>query len=79
MARNLCWPFDFRSPLKDVLRSLPGALGAPRVFYAREAILQHLEDLEDIYLADRALERIRSGKSKTVPLDEVMKRYGMDD
>jgi RHH-type rel operon transcriptional repressor/antitoxin RelB len=61
------------------LEKLARRTGRTKSFYAREAILQHLEDLEDIYLADRALERIRSGKSKTVPLDEVMKRYGMDD
>jgi RHH-type rel operon transcriptional repressor/antitoxin RelB len=61
------------------LEKLARRTGRTKSFYAREAILQHLEDMEDIYLADRALERIRTGKSKTVPLDEVMKRYGMDD
>jgi RHH-type rel operon transcriptional repressor/antitoxin RelB len=61
------------------LEKLARRTGRTKGFYAREAILQHLEDLEDIYLADRALERIHSGKSKTMPLDEVMKRYGMDD
>jgi RHH-type transcriptional regulator, rel operon repressor / antitoxin RelB len=48
-------------------------------FYAREAILQHLEDLEDIYLAERALVRIRSGDDDTIPLEKVMKRQGMED
>jgi RHH-type rel operon transcriptional repressor/antitoxin RelB len=61
------------------LEKLARRTGRTKSFYARQAILQHLEDLEDIYLADRALERIRSGKSGTVPLDEVMKSYGMDD
>jgi RHH-type rel operon transcriptional repressor/antitoxin RelB len=61
------------------LEKLARRTGRTKSFYARQAILRHLEDLEDIYLADRALERIRSGKSRTLPLDEVMKSYGMDD
>jgi PHP family Zn ribbon phosphoesterase len=32
--------------------------------------------LEDLYLAEQRLIAIRAGKSKTVPLEEVMKRYG---
>ena len=31
--------------------------GRTKTFYAREAILQHLENLEDIYLATQRLER----------------------
>ncbi len=31
--------------------------GRTKTFYAREAILEHLEDLEDIYLAARRLRR----------------------
>jgi hypothetical protein len=43
----------------------------------REAILQHLEDLEDLYLAEDRLERIRSDDEPTIPLEEVMKRHGL--
>ncbi|MEZ4597167.1 MAG: TraY domain-containing protein [Chloroflexota bacterium] len=36
--------------------------GRSKSFYAREAILEHLEDLEDTYLAQEALEEhFRSG------------------
>ena len=45
---------------------------------AREAILRYIEDLEDAFDAERALERIRMGKEHTVPLESVMKRYGLD-
>jgi predicted DNA-binding protein len=45
--------------------------------HVREAILEHLEDLEDMYLAEGALERIRSGEEQTVPLKDVMKRHGL--
>ncbi len=53
--------------------------GRTKTFYAREAILRYLEDLEDVYDAERVLERIRSGKETTVPLEDVMKRHGMED
>jgi len=32
-------------------------------------------DLEDLYLAERALERIRSDEEPTIPLEDVMKRH----
>ena len=53
--------------------------GRTKTFYAREAILRYIEDLEDIYDAEQAWERILSGKDKTIPLEDVMKRYGLDD
>jgi RHH-type transcriptional regulator, rel operon repressor / antitoxin RelB len=53
--------------------------GRTKTFYVREAILEHLDDLEDIYLAEKALEEIHSGRVKTIPLEEIMKRYGMVD
>ena len=53
--------------------------GRTKTYYAREAILQHLEELEDIYVAERRLEAVRSGRSKPVPIEKVMRRYGMSD
>ncbi|MGA2083621.1 MAG: DUF6290 family protein [Holophaga sp.] len=61
------------------LDALAAATGRTKTFYAREAILEHLENLEDIYLAERALEEIRAGKVKTIPLDDVMREYGLED
>jgi len=45
-------------------------------YYAREAILEYLDDLEDLYLAEGALERIRSGEEHAIPLKDAMKRHG---
>jgi RHH-type rel operon transcriptional repressor/antitoxin RelB len=61
------------------LEKLARRTGRTKSFYAREAILQHLEDLEDMYLAERALERIRNGEDDTIPLEDVMKRHGLED
>ena len=57
---------------------LPKATGRTKTFYAREAILEYLDDLEDLYLAEQRLIDIRAGKTQTVPLDEVMKRHGLE-
>lgn len=53
--------------------------GRSKSFYVKEAIIDHLDDIEDIYLAEKRLERILSGRTQTVPIKEVMKRYGMDN
>ncbi len=60
------------------LEALAQATGRTKTFYAREAILEHLDDLEDLYLAEQRLIEIRAGRSQTVPLEEVMKRYGVE-
>ena len=53
--------------------------GRTKTYYAREAILQHLNDLEDIYLAEKRLADIRSGRTKTIPIEEVMRQHGLED
>ncbi len=53
--------------------------GRTKTWYAREAILAHLEDLEDIYLAEKQLSAIRQGRSKTYTLEEVERSLGLDD
>jgi RHH-type transcriptional regulator, rel operon repressor / antitoxin RelB len=61
------------------LDSLAERTGRSKTFYMIEAIQEHLDDLEDLYLAEAELLAVRAGKSKTIPLDEVMKQYGMED
>jgi RHH-type rel operon transcriptional repressor/antitoxin RelB len=51
--------------------------GRTKTYYAREAILQHIEDLEDIYLAEKRLAEIRAGRVRTIPLEKVIRRYGL--
>jgi RHH-type rel operon transcriptional repressor/antitoxin RelB len=58
------------------LETLARRTGRTKTYYVREAILEHLEDIEDLYLAERALERVRNDEEKTIPLKEVIKRRG---
>ena len=59
------------------LEKLARRTGRTKTYAVREAILEHLEDLEDLYLAERAMERIRSGEERTILLKDAMKRHGL--
>ena len=65
--------------IENRLEALAKATGRSKTFYARQAILEHLDDLEDVYLAEQRLIDIRLGKTQTIPLEDVMKRYGLED
>ena len=61
------------------LQRLAEATGRSKTFYMIEAIRHHLDDLEDLYLAEQRLLDARAGKSDAVPLASVMQRYGLDN
>ena len=61
------------------LRVLATQTGRSAAYYIREAIERHLEDLEDIYLAEQTLERLRRGEEQTYSLDEVEQTLGLAD
>ena len=74
MAVSLRLPPDISSRLD----SLAQMTGRSKTFYMIEAIREHLDDMEDLYLAEQRLIDIRAGRSHSTPLEEVMKRYGME-
>lgn len=55
------------------LNALAKKTGRTKTFYAREAILEHLQDLEDIYLATERLRR----PGKTYSAEEVKRELGL--
>ena len=61
------------------LDNLAKATGRTKTFYAREAILAYLEDMEDLYLADKSMRALKSGKVKTILLDQVERNLGLAD
>jgi RHH-type rel operon transcriptional repressor/antitoxin RelB len=65
--------------IEERLEKLAKRTGRTKTFYAREAILEHLEDLEDIYLAEKRLENMRVGRTRSIPLADVMKAHGSQD
>ena len=63
--------------IESRLDKLAKATGRTKSFYAREAILEHLADLEDLYLAEKRLYKVRTGKSKTYSLNSVEQELGL--
>ena len=59
------------------LEKLAKSTGRTKSFYAREAIIEHLTDLEDLYLAEKRLAKVRSGKTKTVSLNALEAELGL--
>jgi RHH-type rel operon transcriptional repressor/antitoxin RelB len=61
------------------LDALAKATGRSKESYLQEAIVEYLADLEDLYLAERRLDEIRSGNAPTVTLAEVERDLGLAD
>lgn len=59
------------------LESLSEITGRSKTFYMIEAIREHIDDLEDLYLSEQRLIANRAGKSKTYTLAEVEQSLGL--
>ena len=75
MVVSLRLPDDISSRLN----ALAQLTGRSKTFYMIEAIREHLDDLEDLYLAEQRLIEIRAGRSQTYTLEEVEQRLGLAD
>lgn len=60
------------------LNRLANRTGRSKTFYMIEAIREHLDDLEDLYLAEQRLIATQAGKSQAVPLEKVLELYGLE-
>ena len=67
-------PPDIEARLAELARRT----GRTKSFYAREAILRHLDELEDLYLAESRFEDLREGRSESIPLNDLIRRYGVE-
>ena len=65
--------------LEQRLEALAKATGRSKTYYVREALIQKIEDMEDLYLAEAVLERIASGEERTTPLADVERELGLAD
>ena len=72
---------SFRLPddLSERLQKLADRTGRTKTFYVVEAIQEHLEEIEDIYIAEKRLIDLRAGRSRTYTLDEVERELGVAD
>lgn len=67
------------SDLNERLSHLAEQTGRSKTFYMLEAIKQHLDDLEDLYLAEQRLLDVRAGRSIPHSLDDVERSLGLAD
>lgn len=65
--------------IEQRLNVLAKETGRTKTYYVREAIIEHIDDMEDVYLAEKRLANIRNGNSEPIPLNDIMKRYGLED
>jgi RHH-type transcriptional regulator, rel operon repressor / antitoxin RelB len=68
-------PAEIETRLADLAKRT----GRSKSFYAREAILAHLDELEDLYLAEGRLKDLREGRSESIPLTDLLRRHGVAD
>ncbi|MBE0472143.1 MAG: ribbon-helix-helix protein, CopG family [Methyloprofundus sp.] len=61
------------------LQVLASRTGRTVTYYIRQAIETHIEDLEDIYLAEQTLVAVRRGEQQTYTLDEVERDLGLEN
>lgn len=61
------------------LERLARLTGRSKSFYVKQAIDDQLEDLEDLYLAQRVSQRIATGRERLIPLEELERELGVDD
>ena len=66
---------------RDCIASIdtPKSYHKSRTFYIRQALMEHLDDLEDMYMAQQVLSRVEEGTEEMYPLDDVARDLELDD
>lgn len=64
--------------VKNRLEALSKSTGRPAAYYVREAVVEHLDELEWAYGVAARAEAIRAGKRETVALDDAARDLGFD-
>ncbi len=64
--------------VKSRLDALSKSTGRPAAHYVREAVVEHLEELEWAYDIRARAEAIRAGVREARPLDDVARDLGFD-
>lgn len=61
------------------LKTLAERTGRTATFYIREAVEEHLEDLEDLYTAEQASIAHRQSGGRTLSLNELDAELGLEN
>ena len=63
--------------MHERLNRLSQETARPKAFYIKAALDEYLDDIEDTYLAESTLERIKRGEEQVLSAEEFWR--GMDD
>lgn len=77
MALTATATFRTSSEFKKRIDNLAKETKRSAGFFYNLLLEEHLDELEDIYLGQKTLEEIKSGKMKTYSADEVYKELGL--
>jgi len=69
---------ELPAEIESRLQTLVQMTGRSATACVHEAIVDYLDHLEDVSLAQQRLEDLRSGTTQAIPIEQVMKRYGME-
>ena len=71
---------SFRLPdeVADRLQKLANRTGPTKTFYLTEAISEYLDDVEELEILEQRLEELQSGKVKSLTLDELIAKHGVE-
>lgn len=63
--------------VEDRLAALSALTGRSKTFYAIQAIVEHIDDLEDAHLSSEIRARVRAGVEARVALGDLLDEYGL--
>jgi RHH-type rel operon transcriptional repressor/antitoxin RelB len=74
-------PFSIRldDELDARLERLARLTGRSKSFYVKQALEEHVDDLEDLYLARKVAERVAKGRERLIPLEDLERELGLAD
>lgn len=64
---------------EDRLKNLSEKTNRTKAFYVKELFSRHFDELEDIYLAESALEEFKQSGEKAISLNKMRTALGLDN
>jgi RHH-type rel operon transcriptional repressor/antitoxin RelB len=65
--------------LEARLEELAALTARSKANIVQEALIEHIDDIEDLAVARQRLIESRARREKFIPLEELIERYGMDN
>jgi len=72
-------PMSLRLPadVDERLTALSALTGRSKTFYATQAIIEQIDDLEDAHLSSHIRARVLAGTEARIPLSDLLAEYGL--